>query len=135
MPTEAEWREAAYTERRSKPPSDFVRDQDYPYPTGNSPLGANCLTDCGFTPSSSFSHLLDQGVGPSLVGSTRSSVYGLYDMGANVWEWVDSGRGDFEVTIAGSWWYGKEPMHRTHCALKPSKTAVVYIGFRCAKNL
>ena len=74
LPTEAEWREAAYTERRSNPPSDFVKDQDYPYPTGNSPLGANCLTDCGYTPSSSFSHLLDRGIGPSLVGSTRSSV-------------------------------------------------------------
>ena len=135
LPTEAEWREAAYTERRSNPPSDFVKDQDYPYPTGNSPLGANCLTDCGYTPSSSFSHLLDRGIGPSLVGSTRRGVNGLYDMGANVWEWVDSGPGDFKVTAGGSWWYGKEPMHRTHRALKPSKTAVIYIGFRCAKNL
>lgn len=72
---------------------------------GNSLVGANCLTEFGFTPSSSFSHLLDRVISPSLVGSTRRCVNGLYDMGANVWEWVNSGSDDFKVTTGCGWWY------------------------------
>ena len=119
LPTEAEWREAAYIERRLNSPSDFIQDQGYPYPTGNSPVGANCLADCGFTSSSSFSHLLERGIGPSLIGSTRQGVYGLYDRGANVWEWGDSGPDNLKVTVGGSWWHGKERMYQTDSALKP----------------
>ena len=101
---------------------------------GDSLVGANCLTACGFTPSSSFSHLLDRVISPSLVGSTRRCVNGLYDMGANVWEWVNSGSDDFKVTTGASSWYGKEHMYRAHRALKSSKTAVIYICFHCPKN-
>ncbi len=102
---------------------------------GNSLVGANCLTECGLTPSSSFSHLLDRVINLSLVGSTRRGVNGLYDIGANVWEWVNSGSDDLKVTTGASPWYGKEHMHRAHRALKPSKTAVIYICFHCPKNL
>ena len=49
LPTEAEWREAAYTERRAQPPAPFVNGRSYPYPTGDTPEGANCLGDCGRT--------------------------------------------------------------------------------------
>ncbi|MFG5410166.1 hypothetical protein ABXN37_21235 [Piscinibacter sakaiensis] len=56
-------------------------------------------------------------------------------MGANVWEWVDSGPGDEAVTRGGSWWYGPAQMHHDHRQTKPRDTAVVYIGFRCARSL
>ena len=42
----------------------------------------------------SYSDQLDRGVGPAPVGATRRRVNGLYDRGANVWEWVDGGKGD-----------------------------------------
>jgi formylglycine-generating enzyme required for sulfatase activity len=60
-------------------------------------------------------------------------VNGLYDMGGNAWEWVDSGEAREKITRGGSWWYGAAQMHRDHVQTKPADTAVVYIGFRCAK--
>ena len=56
----------------------------------------------------SYSDQLDCGVGPAPVGSIKRGVNGLYDMGANVSEWVDGGKGDQKVTAEGSWWYGIE---------------------------
>lgn len=132
LPTDAEWIEAAHVERRMAPPAPFVRDSVYPYPTGNTPIGANCLDDCGSAEPLPYGHLLDRGFGPTVVGRTALGVNGLYDMGANVWEWVDSGEGADAITRGGSWWYGAGPMHRTHRATKPKTTAVVYLGFRCA---
>ena len=134
LPTEKEWREAAYVEHREQPTSGFNKGVQYPYPTGNSPEGANCLSECKYRPPVSFSHLLDRGIGPAPVGSTKEGVNGLYDMGANVWEWVDSGQGDQQGTAGGSWWYEAFRMHRSDRATKPRNTAVVYIGFRCAKD-
>ena len=54
LPTEIEWRQAAYVEHRSDAGPDFIQGQDYPYPTGDSPLGANCLSECGFIRRSVF---------------------------------------------------------------------------------
>ena len=135
LPTEDEWREAAYIERRERPGSEFINGKPYPYPTGDTPDGANCLSDCMYRPLTSHSHVLDRGIGPAPVGSTRRGVNGLYDMGANVWEWVDSGEGEQKATAGGSWWYGAFKMHRNDRATKPRGTAVVYIGFRCAKDM
>ena len=135
LPTDSEWMEAAYTERRLNPPAGFAIDVTYPYPTGDSPRGANCLSDCGRVPSRiDYSDQLMRGIGPAPVGTTRAGVNGLYDMGANVWEWVDSGSEREKVTRGGSWWYGARRMHRTDRATKPRDTAVVYIGFRCARD-
>ena len=83
----------------------------------------------------SYSDQQDRGVGPKPVGSTRRGANSLYDMGANVWEWVDGGKGDQKVSAGGSWWYGAFRMHRIDRATKPRKTAVVYIGLRCAKDM
>ena len=55
-----------------------------------------------YRPLTSHSHVLDRGIGPAPVGSTRRGVNGLYDMGANVWEWVDSGEGEQKATAGGS---------------------------------
>ncbi len=134
LPTDSEWAEAAYTERRENPPVGFVRGKSYPYPTGESPKGANCLGDCG-TVKTVAPAITSRGRGHAEVGTTAPGVNGLYDMGGNVWEWVDSGTGSQQRTRGGSWWYGREQMHAEHVQMKPVDTVVVYVGFRCARSL
>lgn len=138
LPTDAEWMEAAYTERRTSPPTGFATGQTYPYPTGNIPQGANCLGDCGNVnaPAAYAAPAISsRGKGHALVASTRAGVNGLHEMGANAWEWTDAGSDAARPTRGGSWWYGAAQMHRDHLQTKPADTAVVYIGFRCARSL
>jgi formylglycine-generating enzyme required for sulfatase activity len=134
LPTDAEWGEAANTERRASPPPGFSTGRTYPYPTGERPLGANCLGDCGPT-ASVGNAVTSRGRGHAPVGASAPGVNGLYDMGGNVWEWVDSGPGREQRTRGGSWWYGAEQMRDSLVQTKPADTAVVYIGFRCARDL
>jgi formylglycine-generating enzyme len=76
-----------------------------------------------------------RGSGHAEVGKTKQGINGLFDMGANVWEWVDSGPGNDKRTRGGSWWYGASSMRDNHHQTKPADTSVIYIGFRCAKTL
>ncbi len=138
LPIDAEWVEAAYTERRANPPAGFTTGQTYAYPTGDSPAGANCLGDCGSinTPAAyAAPAITSRGKGHSLTGNGRLGVNGLWDMGGNAWEWADGGTDAARPTRGGSWWYGAAQMHRDHLQTKPFDTAVVYIGFRCARSL
>jgi len=134
LPTDREWMLAAYTEKRANPPAPFIAGKTYPYPTGDRPDGANCLGDCGATPAIDYTSVLTRGKGPAPAGFTKAGVNGLYDMGANVWEWVDTDVGGEKITRGGSWWYGGAQMHAGYQATKPPDMAVVYIGFRCAKD-
>ena len=134
LPTDAEWGEADYTGRRIDPPNGLVTGESYPYPTGDEPRGANCLGDCG-TVKTVTTAVTTRGRGHAEVGTTRAGVNGLFDMGGNAWEWVDSGSsGNDKRTRGGSWWYGAPSMRDTHQQTKPKDTAVVYIGFRCAQE-
>ena len=133
LPNDQEWVEAAYTERRTNPPAPFTRGKTYPFPTGESPEGANCLGECGTTPAIDYSSVLTRGRGPARAGTTRAGVNGLYDMGANAWEWVDTDVNGEKGTRGGSWWYGATQMRNGALATKPPEMAVVYIGFRCVK--
>lgn len=133
LPRDAEWGEAAYTERRVNPPSGFVTGKTYPYPTGEQPGGANCLGDCGEVETVATA-MTSRGRGHALTGSTRQGVNGLFDMGGNAWEWVDSSGAADKRTRGGSWWYGAASMRDDHRQSKPRDTAVVYIGFRCARD-
>ncbi len=140
LPTDAEWAGAAYTEQREKPPAPFERGRRYPLPTGDSARGAQCLGDCGPEAAArAVRHgaALSRGDGHARTGRTPAGVNGLFDMGGNAWEWVDDppgARGDAERrTRGGSWWYGTGPMRAEHHQSKPADTAVVYIGFRCAR--
>jgi sulfatase modifying factor 1 len=65
------------------------------------------------------------------VGRTRAGVNGLYDMGANVWEWLLDAQGKTHLTAGGSWWYGPSQMRLEGMQYKPEDVYVVYIGFRC----
>ncbi|MGB0486070.1 MAG: formylglycine-generating enzyme family protein, partial [bacterium] len=98
------------------------------------PTGANCLGECG--PSLSVDHgvNLRRGTGHTMAGNSKAGVNGLYEMGANVWEWIQ-GEGPQARTRGGSWWYGARPMHREHSAYKPKDFYAIYIGFRCASDL
>jgi sulfatase modifying factor 1 len=136
LPTDAEWVKAAYTETRSPAPPPWRTGQTYPYPTGHSPAGAQCLGDCGPDRSHPHGAQLWRGQGPALAGTTAAGVNGLFDMGANAWEWVDEPTGDSaeKRTRGGSWWYGAEPMRAEHLASKDRRLTVVYIGFRCVRS-
>ena len=140
LPNDAQWTTAAYREQRATPPAPFVRGRTYPYPTGNTPAGAQCLDDCGSESARrSVQHgaALSRGLGHAAVNQTPAGVNGLHDMGANAWEWVDDPPGlagnAERLTRGGSWWYGSGPMREDHRQSKPGDTAVVYIGFRCAR--
>ena len=41
-----EWLEVGYTEKRIDPTDGYIQGKTYPYPTGEKPIGANCLSDC-----------------------------------------------------------------------------------------
>lgn len=135
LPREDEWILAAYTESRPTPSPPFENGRTYRFPTGDNPNGANCLKDCGSTPAIDRSDVLERGRGHAPAGASRKGVNGLYDMGANVWEWVDTEDRAQKGTRGGSWWYGATQMRADYDASKPRDMAVVYIGFRCVKDL
>lgn len=141
LPTDTEWVQAAYTETRANPPAPFVRGRTYAYPTGDNPAGAQCLDDCGpQAPRRAISHgaRLWRGRGHARVSATPAGVNGLHDMGGNAWEWIgesQAGGPDTERPMrGGSWWYGAAQMRADAMQRKPGNTAVVYIGFRCARE-
>ena len=55
----------------------------------NYTTGANCLGDCNFNNYVNYKKLLSRGNGHSKIGFTKKGINGLYDMGANVWEWAN----------------------------------------------
>lgn len=141
LPSDAQWVSAAYTEQRAMPPAPLARGRTYPFPTGDQPTGAQCLDDCGpAARARAIAHgaRLLRGHGHAPVNATPAGVNGLHDMGGNAWEWVDEPAGATgnaeRRTRGGSWWYGQAPMRAEHLQSKPADTAVVYIGFRCART-
>jgi formylglycine-generating enzyme len=115
LPTIEEWRSAAYTEQRTQPTDGFERGRTYAFPIGDAPDGMN---------NNRRAHVS--------VGTTKRGVNGLYDMGANAWEWVADRRGTEALTAGGSWWYGPEQARAASAQWKAADLAALYIGFRCA---
>lgn len=141
LPSDAQWLLAAYSEQRAAPPAPFVRGKTYPYPSGDSPVGAQCLADCGAQAKARAKRhgaQLLRGDGHATVTSTPAGVNGLHDMGGNAWEWVDEPRGATgdapRRTRGGSWWYGSAQMKADYLQDKAADTRVVYIGFRCVRG-
>jgi formylglycine-generating enzyme required for sulfatase activity len=122
LPSFDEWRRAAYEEMRAEPTDDFVRGRTYPFPVGDRPDGMNASGD-------------DPWPRHAPSGATKRGVNGLYDMGANVWEWQSDRDGDTALTAGGSWWYGAFKTRVDGAQYKPADFAAVYIGFRCAYGL
>ncbi len=118
LPSASQWQQAAYVEQRPAPPKGLVRGQRYPYPTGADAQGANTSNP-------------DPWPRAAPAGATRAGVNGLYDMGANVWEWVSDAQGQTRRTMGGSWWYPPYQMQANVVAYKPASFYAVYIGFRC----
>lgn len=118
LPTFEQWRAAAYREMRGQPTDGFVRGRVYPYPVGEGSDGMNTSGE-------------DPWPRHAPVGETRRGVNGLYDMGANVWEWLADAQGDEALTAGGSWWYGSHKTRADGAQYKPKDFAAVYIGFRC----
>lgn len=118
LPNWAEWQQAAYTEMRAQPADGFETGKTYPYPVGDAPEGMN---------TNRRAHMA--------VGTTRRGVNGLYDMGANVWEWLADRREADALTAGGSWWYGSAQTRREGAQWKAADFYAVYIGFRCAYDV
>lgn len=119
LPSRKQWAAAAYTEQRSNPPAPFLHGRTYAYPTGDAPDGANTAGEADGWPRH------------APVGRTRQGVNGLYDMGANVWEWLTDAQGEERLTAGGSWWYGPSQMRLEGMQYKPAAFHAVYVGFRC----
>jgi sulfatase modifying factor 1 len=119
LPTRAQWASAAYTEQRAHPPRPFANGRTYLYPTGDTAEGAN------------IAGTKDGWARHAPVGHARQGVNGLYDMGANVWEWLADAQGDERLTAGGSWWYGASKMKLDGMQYKPGNFYAVYVGFRC----
>jgi formylglycine-generating enzyme len=118
LPTIVEWRQAAYTETRDAPTDGYVKGRTYIYPVGDQPDGMN---------NNRRTHVA--------VGTTKRGVNGLYDMGANVWEWIADRRGDDALTAGGSWWYGPAQSRADGPQWKAASFYAVYVGFRCAYDV
>ncbi len=133
LPNDREWTQAAYLEQRPAPPAGFISGRRYLYPNGDSASASHCLSGCGNYPGRAPAGALTRGVGHVQVMTTPAGVNGLYEMGGNVWEWVDTGDSNERITRSSSWWYGPERQRESDVATKPRDTRVVYIGFRCVR--
>lgn len=112
---------AGFTELRESPPVPWQKGRRYPWTTGERLQSAN-TSDPDIWPRA------------APAGATRQGVNGLYDMGANVWEWTTDSpdsKGRERRTVGGSWWYGPFNMKADVQAFKPADFYAVYIGFRC----
>jgi sulfatase modifying factor 1 len=134
LPMDKEWVDAAYLEQRASPEPGFSRGKRYNYPGGESVAGSHCLEGCGSYKGLAPQGSLWRGNGHVAVMITVPGVNGLWDMGGNVWEWVDTGKGSERVTRSASWWYGPERQRESDLATKPVDTRVAYIGFRCVQE-
>ncbi len=115
LPSISEWRSAAYTEQRARPTDGYIKGRTYIYPVGDQPDGMN---------NNRRFHVA--------VGTTKPGVNGLYDMGANVWEWVADRQGADALTAGGSWWYGHVQARAEAVQWKAADFYALYVGFRCA---
>ena len=83
--------------------SRLTKKKEISFPKGERPVEECCLDDCGVKLARDRSAQLKRGRGHAPTGITRQGVNGLFDMGANVWEWVDTADQVNNGTLEGSW--------------------------------
>lgn len=135
LPTDAEWVAAAFGEQRDVPPAGFIRGKRYAYPNGDTAQASHCLHGCSNRQGTAPKASLNRGSGHLPVMQTTPGVNGLYDMGGNVWEWVNTAVGDERITRGSSWWYDASRQLESDVASKPVDTRVAYVGFRCVQSV
>lgn len=135
LPTDAEWVAAAFLEQRNPPPANFIRGKRYAYPHGDTAQASHCLQGCQNRQGTAPKGSLTRGTGHLPVMQTSPGVNGLYDMGGNVWEWVNTAVGDERITRGSSWWYDASRQLESDVASKPVDTRVAYVGFRCVQSV
>jgi formylglycine-generating enzyme len=135
LPTDSEWSSAAFLEQRITPTQPFTKGKRYTYPHGDTPKNSHCLNGCAGLKGTAPSGSLWRGHGHVPVMTTQAGVNGLYDMGGNAWEWVDTAIGSEKVTRGASWWYGPENQLESNLASKSPDTKVAYVGFRCVRDV
>ena len=135
LPTDSEWTTAAFTEQRTSPTQPFIKGKKYTYANGDTPKHSHCLNGCAGLKGTAPEGSLWRGTGHVPVMTTHAGVNGLFDMGGNVWEWIDTKSGSEQITRGASWWYGPENQLESNLASKPADTKVAYVGFRCVKDI
>ena len=135
LPTDSEWTTAAFTEQRTSPTQPFIKGKKYTYANGDTPKHSHCLNGCAGLKGTAPEGSLWRGTGHVPVMTTQAGVNGLFDMGGNVWEWIDTKSGSEQITRGASWWYGPENQLESNLASKPADTKVAYVGFRCVKDI
>ena len=135
LPTDAEWTAAAFLEQRDQPPAGWIPGKRYTYPHGDTARESHCLTGCANRQGTAPTGSMSRGTGHLPVMQTAPGVNGLYDMGGNVWEWVNTAVGDERITRGSSWWYDASRQGEADVASKPVDTRVAYVGFRCVQSV
>ena len=134
MPTRRAWIRYGYNEIRDDPVLPFVSGRTYAYPTGDSPIRANCLKACGAAygnpaSKSDFSDYLTCGFGRFQMSTIKAGVNSFFDTGANAREWAGLDHRGWAATMGGSWWYGTAQMRADYDATNSHDMPAVYIGF------
>ena len=135
LPTDSEWTNAAFLEQRLAPTQPLIQGKRYVYPHGDTAKHSHCLNGCAGLKGTAPAGTLWRGSGHVRVMTTQPGVNGLFDMGGNVWEWVDTSVGSEKITRGASWWYGPENQLESNVASKPPQTKVAYVGFRCVRDI
>jgi formylglycine-generating enzyme required for sulfatase activity len=142
LPSDTEWSKAVGlpAESGATPEDRDMRIEDV-YPWGNQwppPAGAGNFAGEETVTELPIEGYNDKFPNTSPVGSFRANAAGLYDMGGNVWQWVQDsfdGSGAAKTLRGGSWYNGAIKMSLlSSCRIKSSpETINDTYGFRIVR--
>ena len=128
LPSEVEWEYAA----RGPAAHRYPWGDEAPQQSGRRRANFGTIDCCAPDPADGYSYTAPVGIYPSGV-----SVFGLFDMAGNVWEWTSSRfPGDAaKVVLRGGGW-GNNPycLRSAYRHGNPSDIGLDMVGFRCASD-